>query len=132
MKKINREKGFTLTELLAVLVVLALIAVIAYPIVTRTINNSRKKAQVAQYKEVREQARKYAATSLTSDECVTIEMIKQAGFLDKGTIKDPRDGTEINGAFMVTWNTTYNQFEYLYYVSPTCTGATKYTEEEFN
>ena len=35
------KKGFTLVELLAVLVVLGIVALVCYPIVTKTINNSK-------------------------------------------------------------------------------------------
>jgi len=135
MKKINEEKGFTLTELLAVLVVLAIVAMIAYPIITKTINNSKKKAQIAQYKEVREQARKYAAMYIAGDDpdtCVTIDQIKAEGFLERGNIKDPMDGSFINGSFKITWNDDFNQFDYVYYIATTCTGTTKYTGDEFN
>lgn len=42
--KLNK-KGFTLIELLAVIVVLAVIALIATPIVMRTINNAQEQAK---------------------------------------------------------------------------------------
>ena len=43
MKKINK-KGFTLVELLAVIVILGVLLLIAVPSVTNIINNSKKKA----------------------------------------------------------------------------------------
>lgn len=45
MKKLNR-KGFTLVELLAVIIILAIVVGISIPAVLSTINNSRKKAAV--------------------------------------------------------------------------------------
>ena len=41
MKKIN-SKGFTLVELLAVIVIMGILMMVAIPSVTRTIENSRK------------------------------------------------------------------------------------------
>ena len=41
MKKIN-SKGFTLVELLAVIVIMGILMMVAIPAVTRTIENSRK------------------------------------------------------------------------------------------
>ena len=39
-----KTKGFTLVELLAVIVILAIIAIIAVPIIGNVIENSRKQA----------------------------------------------------------------------------------------
>ena len=38
----RNKKGFTLIELLAIIVILAIIAVITIPVITKTIENSRK------------------------------------------------------------------------------------------
>ena len=40
----KRNKGFTLVELLAVIVILALIALIATPIILNVINDAKKQA----------------------------------------------------------------------------------------
>ena len=42
--KINKNKGFTLVELLAVIVILAVIALIATPIILNIVNNAKKSA----------------------------------------------------------------------------------------
>ena len=42
MNKINNKKGFTLVELLAVIVIMGILMMVAIPSVTRTIENSRK------------------------------------------------------------------------------------------
>lgn len=42
--KVKKQNGFTLVEVLAVIVILAIIMAIAVPIVTNQINSSRKKA----------------------------------------------------------------------------------------
>ena len=43
MTKINKIKGFTLVELLAVIAVLGLILILAVPKITQTMENSKKK-----------------------------------------------------------------------------------------
>ncbi len=45
-KLMKKEDGFTLVELLAVIVILAIIAAIAIPAIGHIINNSRHKAEV--------------------------------------------------------------------------------------
>ena len=44
MKRNINKKGFTLVELLAVIVILAVLALVAMPNVTRLMNDSRKNA----------------------------------------------------------------------------------------
>ena len=43
----NKEKGFTLVELLAVIVILAVIALIAIPVILNLIESSRRGAAIA-------------------------------------------------------------------------------------
>ena len=43
----NKKKGFTLIELLAVLIIIAVIGLITMPIITNTVNNSKKNACMA-------------------------------------------------------------------------------------
>jgi prepilin-type N-terminal cleavage/methylation domain-containing protein len=133
MKKNKMNEGFTLTELLAVLVILAIIALITYPIVTSTITNSKTKAQIAQYKEVKAAAQKYVAKEITEEEvCVPVDAIQGAGYLEKGAIKDPKDGNDLSkGAFRVKWDPDYNQYLYTFDLSKACAGPTKYTGAEF-
>ena len=58
-----KKKGFTLIELLAVIVVLAVIALIATPIVTRTIENSKRGAAVESVSNMIKTAELYFITS---------------------------------------------------------------------
>jgi len=54
MKKLNK-KGFTLVELLAVIVLLGIVAVAAITSVTSLINSNKKKTFVSTYNEIRNQ-----------------------------------------------------------------------------
>ena len=58
-----KKKGFTLIELLAVIVVLAVIALIATPIVTRTIENSKRGAAIESVSNMIKTAELYFITS---------------------------------------------------------------------
>ena len=46
-KRLNNEKGLTLVELLAVIVILGIIAAIAIPSIGNIIQNTREKAVIA-------------------------------------------------------------------------------------
>ena len=58
-----KNKGFTMIELLAVIVILAIIAIIATPVVIKTINNAREKAFLDDAITLRKAADNYYAES---------------------------------------------------------------------
>ena len=64
MKKIINIKGFTLAELLAVLVVLSLISMIAIPAVSQTIQKYKNQVCVLQLGYVLEDAKAWAADNM--------------------------------------------------------------------
>ena len=66
MKKINK-KGFTLVELLAVVVILGVLLMIAVPSVTNIINSSRDKAFLSQAKLAVENVETYLSIASDSD-----------------------------------------------------------------
>lgn len=125
--KILNKKGFTLVELLAVIVILSIIALIAYPIIGNTINNSRDKLQKEQYNRVKNAAKNWATKNAGEEaSCVSIADLKSGGYLEDVRIEDPADGKEMNGSFQIEWKDSNNQYEYTYYLSSNCTGKTAY------
>lgn len=108
------KKGFTLVELLAVLVILGVVAVVCYPIVTRTINNSKNDLSVEQKNRIISAAKNYVAANIVDDsECVTVSELQTSGYLESGDIKDPAGGT-LTGGVQITWSDANNQYEYTY------------------
>ncbi len=113
--KIRNEKGFTLVELLAVLVILAFIALIAFPIVTGIINNSREKLSEEQFNRLEEAVKSYTTKNVAEDEaCVSISELKSGGYLENVEIKNPDTGETINGIYHIIWDTDHNQYTYQY------------------
>ena len=109
------KRGFTLVELLAVLVVLGIVAVVCYPIVTKTINSSKNDLAVEQRNRVISAAKNYVASNVVEDNsCITVEALKNSGYLESGDIKDPSTGKNLGGGVKVTWSDTNNQYEYKY------------------
>ncbi len=88
--KLNRN-GFTLVELLAVIVILAVLALVAMPNVTRLMNDSRKNAFITEV----ENFVTYAQTSYTNSQI-------------NGTINNSADESLITGQ-------TFNNASYDYY-----------------
>ncbi len=93
-KLVKNEKGLTLVELLAVIVILAIVAAIAVPAIGNVIENSRYKATKSDAITVLNAANIYFTEKQTNEkgeavESVTIEELNDAGYLeDPGTFAD--------------------------------------------
>ncbi|MCM3758102.1 type II secretion system GspH family protein [Sporosarcina aquimarina] len=79
-KKLKNEKGLTLVELLAVIVILGIIAAIAVPSIGNIIENSRQKAILADASNAMEAANLYF---VENPEKSTVDLAElKKGFLD--------------------------------------------------
>ncbi len=84
----EKKKGFTLPEVLGTIVVLALIALLVTPVVSKTIKNNKKKLYDIQIKEIERAAKDYALKNLDilpeegTAITITLEDLKMGGFID--------------------------------------------------
>ena len=85
-----KRNGFTLAELLGVIVILSLISVITIPAVTDQLNNYRKRLCEAQLAEIVSAAKTWATdniyklpTSNGETYSVTLETLSSYGYIDK-------------------------------------------------
>ena len=94
-KLVKNEKGLTLVELLAVIVILAIVAAIAVPAIGNVIENSRYKAAKADAITVLNAANIYF-TEKSKETKVNVAKLKKQGYLeDLGTIIE---GTETDAS----------------------------------
>lgn len=97
-----KQRGFTLAELLGVIVILGLLAVIVIPVVTETLNGYRTRVCETQVKNVIEAARVWGSeeenlikmpADETESRTITLAELQEGGYIDKN-IKNPLDTNE--------------------------------------
>lgn len=130
------KKGFTLVELLGVIVILGLIAMIAIPTINTALNNSRDKAYNEQINTIEDAARSYMSkNSLKLPNqtegkkcCLKVSTLQNEGLLTASDIKNPKyksgstdekeNFEKFNGSVIITF--TNNKYDYAY-SKTTCT-----------
>lgn len=113
------KKGFTLTELLAVIVILSVISLIVVPVVVNVISSSKDIAYEQQIKFIVGSANNWLTEnavllSKTEKNCITLSTLKESGYFNSSDIKDPKTGENLNGFVIFTYNDEYNQFDISY------------------
>ena len=115
-----KKKGFTLVELLAVIIILSLVLVIAVPSVNKYIKQSKEKAYDTQISTIIEAAQAYASTNpelLPNRENISVKVtlgqLKSAGLI-KEEVKNPNDDKYFDDA--LTIKIKKNKENYIYEV----------------
>ena len=122
MKKLN-NKGFTLVELLAVLVILVTILTIAIPSITSSVERNKANMLAKKYKIIEAQAEIYAdmyknkfsysrfinGNCCNGNCCIKISDIKDNGLLTDEDLKDA-NGNQISG--FVCYNSSAKTYNY--------------------
>lgn len=123
MNKLNK-KGFTLVELLAVIVILGVIMLIAIPSIGTIISNSRQNSFISSGKMYISTAQNYVAGELNSENtnyCMTVATLTE-GKADKSPINTSKDITGY-----VLYNATDNTYKA--YIDDTISSATGITSQ---
>ena len=140
MKKIinvlkrKTKYGFTLIELISVIIIIGVIALISVPITINVTNNAKNKA----YKEIIDSIELSAYNySVYNDlgynrlyKALQVSTIKLAGYLDNEDIIDPRDNSTIDGCVMYRYMPSTENYEFRY--TGSCTEQDFYPEIKIN
>ena len=115
-----KRKGFTLVELLAVIVILGLLIAIISPVVKNLLNDSKESLSKQQKDMIITASKKYMidhSELLPEDDnraIVYMDNLVNDGVIDNDKIIDPKTHEEINGCVVVSYNNEYNQYDYNY------------------
>ncbi|MBS4191471.1 prepilin-type N-terminal cleavage/methylation domain-containing protein [Bacillus sp. FJAT-49705] len=113
-QRLKDQRGLTLVELLAVVVILGIIAAIAVPAIGNIIENSKKDAHIANALQLQNASKLYFVENPSATSPVTLDDLIKAGFVE--TIQDPSDTKEIYDksatTVAVSENTTTKEKEY--------------------
>lgn len=93
----KEEKGLTLIELLAVIVIIGVIAAIAVPLITGLINNTKENARTATANQLLEAAKLYSIANNNGEikDTVTLKQLEDGEYIQKG-LTDPKDGKALS------------------------------------
>lgn len=102
----KKEYGFTLAELLAVVIILGIIISITIPVVTNQIDKYRKKLCITQYENILNAARAYGADNISSlstsgENTVTLSNLKRSGYIENKEIQNPVDKSIIQDTLTI-------------------------------
>jgi prepilin-type N-terminal cleavage/methylation domain-containing protein len=119
---VRNKNGFTLVELLAVIVIIGIISLIAVPVITKLIEDSGDKVFKSNEKLLVEAAQNYykvnsnelpGETSITKT--ITLETLIKNGFTKE--IKSPSDETILCDGYVVVEKTSDSIFKYTSYLN---------------
>ena len=119
MLKINK-KGFTLVELLAVIIIIGVIGLIVFPSAIESINNSKEKLYREQVDRILDATDSWSSshdsllpdnTSNSTPIYITVDVLQKAGLLKKEDVKNPVDSSEtMDDKIVIYYDANYNQY----------------------
>jgi len=112
------KKGFTLIEMLGVIVLLGVIALITVPTINIVVKNSEKTALNQTITTLETAAYSYSdSNSLgysSKTQILEIETLKETGFIKNETIIDPTTDEELTGCIFYRWDDNHKQYKFNY------------------
>lgn len=103
------NKGFTLVELLTVIIILSLLALLVGTSVTKLVRESKRELSDVQIKLIKSAAQAWSADNLDklpdNDECIyiTLQNLKDYGLISSNVI-DPENNKQISGDLKIKIN----------------------------
>ncbi len=114
-----KNKGFTLVELLAVIVILSLLAIITTVSIGNIMSSSKNSLSDEQKKNLEESAKIYYIKEGMSSNvnCIDLSDLISKGYIESSEVLDPKTKKPMTGSIKITFEA--NQYTYEYQ-SKTC------------
>lgn len=116
-----RKNGFTLIEVITIIVILSIIMITTFPAVSGAINRSKERAYESQVKLIEDAASGYVSEHVndlftTGSDVVYISLadLKANKVVQNKKVIDPKTGNAMNGCVKVSKD-TYGQYKVKYY-----------------
>ena len=135
------KRGFTLVEVLVVIVIIGLISLVAYPSILSVIRDAKNDAYESQVKIVEKAAQEFAVSNplivpdismndgicSCSSKCISIDKLADSGYLALDEVKNPKrgiltGGVEITCSCKAGASCNTCKYEYKYNEKITCEG----------
>lgn len=133
------KRGFTLVEILVVIVIIGILSLITYPTIIKVVNDSKNSAYESQVKIVEKAAKEFAVSNplvvptITKNgdscsceqACIAIDDLVDSGYLSGDEVKNPKGGI-LNGGVEITCSCKAGsscntcKYEYKYNDNITC------------
>ena len=115
----NKRSGFTLIELIAVMVILAIISFLVVPSIVKVMKDSKEKLYQEQVDLVLTAAKNYGVENYDElDEVnltfLTLDKLISSGYIENDEAIDPRNNQAMDGCVMVSYNQSNKKYDYEY------------------
>ena len=123
------KKGFTLIEIIAIIILLSVIALITYPVINNLITEGKEKLYEKQINELERLSNTWVTKNtnkLKTEEGYTynlsFEELNEQGFISDEQVKNPKTGQKLSGCMKVTYNSSNKGYKVAYDKSCTTSG----------
>ena len=114
------KRGFTLVELLCVIVIIAIISLITFPKITRHINNAREELYITQIKNIEKIGERWALDNADyldkyhiNDTFITLNLLRGQKYLEYDDILNPKTKDVMEGCILINYSDNKYSYEYV-------------------
>ena len=130
------KKGFTLIEILAIIILLSVIALITYPIINNLITDSKDELYDKQISELVRLSNTWTTKNIKKLKMtdgytynLSFEELYEQGFVSDKQVKNPKTGENLPGCMKITFNSTNNGYDVSYDEGCTSSGEVALYED---